>query len=86
MSSFKKFDFVKFHTPIGEQEAKEVYLIVDDLAEDEDVKSLQVMEIHQTLSIPSVNTFCKSDFKLDMRPSESQIKEIISGKNLQTIK
>lgn len=85
MSAIKKFDFVKFHTPTNEQEAKEVYLVVDDLAGDEDVKSLQVMEIHQKLSIPCINTFRKEDFMLDYRPTEAQLIAIMSGKKIEEI-
>ena len=82
MNGLKQFDFVKFHTPLNEQEENEIYLVVDELAEDEEVASLKVMEIHQTLSIPSVNTFHKSDFKLYYRPTESEIEAIKSGKKV----
>ena len=44
MNVLKQFDFVKFHTPINEKEKKEIYLVVDELADDEDVRSLLVME------------------------------------------
>jgi polysaccharide deacetylase 2 family uncharacterized protein YibQ len=82
MSKFKKFDFVTFHTPMNEQEEKEIYLVVDDLADNESVRSILVMEIHQTLSIPSINTFHKADFKLHYRPNESELEAIKSGKKV----
>ena len=83
MDGLKEFDFVVFHTPMNEQEKTEVYLVVDELADDEEVSSLKVMEIHQKLSIPSINTFHKSDFKLHYRPTESEIEQIKSGKKLE---
>jgi hypothetical protein len=83
MNGLKQFDFVKFHTPMSEQEKKEIYLVVDELADDEDVHSLLVMEIHQTLTIPGINTMHKSDFKLHYRPTESEIEQIKSGKKLE---
>lgn len=83
MNGLREFDFVIFHTPMNEQEKGEVYLVVDELADDEDVRSLKVMEIHQTLTIPCVNTFNKSDFKLYYRPTESEIEQIKSGKKLE---
>ncbi len=75
------FDFVIFHTPENPEEAKEVYLVVDELAGDEDVTSMLVMEIHQTIPIPCVNTFRKRDFKLFYRPSEDEVDRIKSGKS-----
>jgi hypothetical protein len=83
MNGLKEFDFVVFHTPMNEQEEKEIYLVVDELADDEEVSSLKVMEIHQKLTIPCVNTFHKSDFKLHYRPIESEIEQIKSGKKLE---
>ena len=85
MKGLRKFDFVKFHTPTSEQEANEVYIVVDELADDEDVKSILVMEIHQTLTIPGINTFQKADFVLDYRPTEAQVEAIMSGKKLEEI-
>jgi hypothetical protein len=85
MNGLKQFDFVKFHTPMNEQEEKEVYLVVDELADDEDVRSLKVMEIHQTLSIPCVNTFHKKDFKLHYRPTDEEIEQIKSGKKVEPV-
>jgi hypothetical protein len=82
MNGLKEFDFVVFHTPMSEQEKTEIYLVVDELADDEDVRSLKVMEIHQKLTIPCVNTFHKSDFKLHYRPTESEIEQIKSGKKV----
>lgn len=83
MNVLKQFDFVKFHTPINEKEKKEIYLVVDELADDEDVRSLLVMEIHQTLSIPAINTFRKEDFKLLYRPTEEEVEQIKQGKKVQ---
>jgi hypothetical protein len=79
MNGLKQFDFVKFHTPINEDEEKQIYLVVDELADDEDVKSILVMEIHQTLTIPGINTMHKSDFKLHYRPTEVQVEAIKKG-------
>ena len=79
MNGLKQFDFVKFHTPMSEKEKKEIYLVVDELADDEDVHSLLVMEIHQTLSIPGINTFHKEDFILHYRPTEVQVEAIKKG-------
>jgi hypothetical protein len=70
---------VKFHTPINEDEEKQIYLVVDELADDEDVKSILVMEIHQKLTIPGINTMHKSDFKLHYRPTEVQVEAIKKG-------
>lgn len=82
MNGLKEFDFVKFHTPLNEREEGEIYLVVDKLADDEDVPSIKVMEIHQTLSIAGINTFHKSDFVLHYRPTESEIEQIKSGKKV----
>lgn len=83
METFKEFDFVKFHTPMNESEEKEIYLVVDELADDEEIFSMEVMEIHQTLPIPCVNTFSKSDFKLHYRPNAEEIETIKSGKRIE---
>ena len=80
MNKFKHLDFVQFHTPIDDKEKKQIFLVVDEGAHLDEVKSLKVMEIHQTLSIPCVNTFTKKDFKLFYRPTEEEIAEIKSGK------
>lgn len=71
---FKHLDFVKFHTPVDDNESKEIYLVVDDeeCAGSDEVKSLKVMEIHQTLPLPCVNTFVKADFELFYRPTEEE--------------
>lgn len=84
MNGLKQFDFVKFHTPLNKQEENEIYLVVDELADDEDVASLKVMEIHQTLSFPCINIFHKSDFVLHYRPTESEIEAIKSGKKVES--
>ena len=83
MKGLKEFDFVIFHTPMNEQEKGEIYLVVDELADDEDVPSIKVMEIHQTLSIPCINTFIKEDFKLLYRPTEEEVEQIKQGKKVQ---
>jgi hypothetical protein len=81
MEQFKKFDFVIFHTPMDENEKKEVYLVLEEDEEAMDVEfdRMKVMEIHQTLSIPAVNTFSKEDFKLFYRPTEEEKQQIIKG-------
>jgi len=83
MNGLKQFDFVIFHTPLNEEEKKQVYLVVDELADDEDVPSIKVMEIHQTLPIPGVNTFHKEDFKLFYRPTDEEVEQIKSGKKIE---
>ena len=85
MSGFKKFDFIVFHTPMNEQESKEVYLVVDDeeCLNDESTTSILVMEIHQTISIPCVNTFRKRDFKLFYRPTDEEVEQIKQGKKVE---
>jgi hypothetical protein len=85
MNGLRQFDFVKFHTPMSEQEEKEIYLVVDELAHDESVTSMKVMEIHQSLSLSGVNTFSKADFTLHYRPTESEVEAIKSGKKLEEI-
>lgn len=80
MNNFEKFDFVVFHTPMNDQEESEMYLVVDDLASDEDKTSLEVMEMHQKLPIPCINTFRKSDFKLFYRPLKEEIELIQENK------
>ena len=79
MKGLKEFDFIIFHAPMNEQEKGEIYLVVDELADDEDVPSIKVMEIHQTLSIPGINTFHKEDFILHYRPTEVQVEAIKKG-------
>ena len=88
MEQFKKFDFVIFHTPMDENEKKEVYLVLEEDEEAMDVEfdRMKVMEIHQTLSIPAVNTFRKEDFKLFYRPTEEEKQQITQGKYLLTKK
>lgn len=76
---FKEFDFVKFHTPMNAEEQSEIYLVVDELADNNEVPYMKVMEIHQKLSIPVINTFRKSDFSLHHRPSKEEIKTIKKG-------
>lgn len=84
MKGLKEFDFVVFHTPMNEQEKREIYLVVDELADDEDVPSIKVMEIHQkTNFLPCINTFRKADFKLRYRPTEEEIEQIKLGKKVE---
>lgn len=83
MEQFKKFDFVIFHTPMDENEKKEVYLVLEEDEEAMDVEfdRMKVMEIHQTLSIPAINTFSKEGFKLFYRPTEEEKEQIKKGKS-----
>lgn len=81
MKKFQHLDFVKFHTPVDEKEAAQIFLVVDeDTGEDEERKALCVKEIHQTLPFPCVNTFIKADFVLHHRPTEEEKAEIKKGR------
>lgn len=82
MNKLQYLDFVKFHTPIDEKEQKQIFLVVDESADDEEHKSLKVMLLGQTLAIKCINTFIKADFELYYRPTEEEKKQITNGNNL----
>ncbi len=85
MSKFQYLDFVKFHTPIDEKEKAQIFIVVDKAADDDEHKSLQVMDVNQNLSIPCINTFVKADFELHHRPTEEEKLTITGGNKVSEV-
>ncbi len=56
---------------MADYEKDQIFLVVDKTPDDNHNR-MDVMEIHQKLSIPCVNTFLKDDFEVYYRPTKEE--------------